>query len=153
VSKFLWLAVGAIVGAAGFFLLFTMADDGPTAPTATSSTEAVPEPLITEAVPETIETIATGAAPDPAKTHSKSDTPRQDAKPSSNVSAVPAAPAGYLNGPSLQASGAGSSLPTSGIVPGPANYNDYQGLNGGSDCQQPVYDKWGNVSGFRKGNC
>jgi hypothetical protein len=56
----------------------------------------------------------------------------------------------YLN---TGSSVAHSSLAAEGIVAGPANYNDYHGLNGGSVCELPVYNSWGNVTSFRQGNC
>jgi hypothetical protein len=33
------------------------------------------------------------------------------------------------------------------------NYNDYHGLNGGTVCELPIYNSFGNVTGFRQGNC
>jgi hypothetical protein len=56
----------------------------------------------------------------------------------------------YLN---MSSSSAHSALASEGIVAGPANYNDYHGLNGGSVCELPVYNSFGNVTGFRQGNC
>ncbi len=70
------------------------------------------------------------------------------------MSVVAAAPAAagnlYLN---TSSSLTRPSLSTAGVVAGPANYNDYHGLNGGSVCELPVYNSWGNVTGFRQGNC
>jgi hypothetical protein len=56
----------------------------------------------------------------------------------------------YLN---TSSSSAHSALASEGIVSGPANYNDYHGLNGGTVCELPVYNSFGNVTGFRQGNC
>ncbi len=35
----------------------------------------------------------------------------------------------------------------------PANRNDYYGLSGNSVCEQPIYNSWGAVVGFRQGDC
>jgi hypothetical protein len=69
----------------------------------------------------------------------------------STIAATPAS-AGtvYLN---MSSGGAHPALSAEGIISGPANYNDYHGLNGGSVCELPVYNSWGNVTGFRQGNC
>jgi len=157
VGKLIWLTTGAIVGAAGLFLLYAPTNNAPIAPTTTFSREtiletsikqtipkpgrmeALPELSVIEAIPEPLESETAGQA----KTQRGATPPAQGANPSTPAPRPPAATAAYLNG----------SLPNSGPVPGPANYNDYYGLNGGSECQQPIYDKWGNVSGFRKGNC
>jgi hypothetical protein len=56
----------------------------------------------------------------------------------------------YLN---TSSSSAHVTLSSEGIVSGPANYNDYHGLNGGTVCELPVYNSFGNVTGFRQGNC
>ncbi|GLI94293.1 hypothetical protein [Methylocystis echinoides] len=68
------------------------------------------------------------------------------------VATVTPASAGevYLN---ISASSAHAALSSEGVVSGPANYNDYHGLNGGSVCELPVYNSFGNVTGFRQGNC
>jgi hypothetical protein len=67
------------------------------------------------------------------------------------LAAAPAAAANlYLNTSSSQTR---STLSNAGVVSGRANYNDYHGLNGGSVCELPIYNSWGNVTGFRQGNC
>ena len=35
----------------------------------------------------------------------------------------------------------------------PANRNDFYGLSGNSVCEQPIYNSWGAVVGFRQGDC
>ncbi len=48
-----------------------------------------------------------------------------------------------------------SGLSTGGSALGarPANRNDYYGLSGNSVCEQPIYNSWGAVVGFRQGDC
>ncbi|CAJ0856540.1 hypothetical protein AMST5_00933 [freshwater sediment metagenome] len=41
----------------------------------------------------------------------------------------------------------------SGPAPSLSNSNANNGRNGSSFCQQPIYDSWGNVTGYRQGGC
>ncbi len=41
----------------------------------------------------------------------------------------------------------------SGAAPSLSQTNTNNGRSGSSFCQQPIYDSWGNVTGYRQGGC
>jgi hypothetical protein len=46
-----------------------------------------------------------------------------------------------------------SPSPPAGTSPGLTNRGSGNNGNGSSFCQQPIYDNWGNVTGYRQGGC
>jgi hypothetical protein len=73
------------------------------------------------------------------------------------LSAVSAAVAAeskhYLNVSPSGATADSPAPPASGRAPSLSNSNANDGRNGSSFCQQPIYDSWGNVTGYRQGGC
>lgn len=68
-----------------------------------------------------------------------------------------AVPSGSANAEEASLSSAsmsgGLSAGGSALGARPANRNDYYGLSGNSVCEQPIYNSWGAVVGFRQGDC